>query len=267
MYREVGKLASRQGIDPRDFTLLAFGGAGPMLGCFLARELGMRQVLIPTAPGVLSALGGLVADVKNDFISTAYYPLSAAELPRLKADFDQLARRAAAWITDEQKFAGPYVLQPAADMRYQGQSFEIEVPLQLDWIAAGDWERIAAAFHAQHDRLYGHSSATAPVSLVSLRMVVVGTSPQPQFPAQPRRSGSPTPAKQVEVYLDGAWRTVPLYRRADLEHGHRLGSPCVVAQEDTTICVPEGFTGAVDAYGNILLSLDHVPPDHGPIGQ
>ena len=89
MYREVGKLASRQGIDPRDFTLLAFGGAGPMLGCFLARELGMRQVLIPTAPGVLSALGGLVADVKNDFISTAYYPLSAAELPRLKADFDQ----------------------------------------------------------------------------------------------------------------------------------------------------------------------------------
>ena len=159
MYREVGKLASRQGIDPRDFTLLAFGGAGPMLGCFLARELGMRQVLIPTAPGVLSALGGLVADVKNDFISTAYYPLSAAELPRLKADFDRLARRAAAWITDEQKFAGPYVLQPAADMRYQGQSFEIEVPLQLDWIAAGDWQRIAAAFHAQHDRLYGHSSA------------------------------------------------------------------------------------------------------------
>src|SRR5476649_2207492 len=73
MYREVGKLASRQGIDPRDFTLLAFGGAGPMMGCFLARELGMRQVLVPTAPGVLSALGGLVADVKNDFISTAYY--------------------------------------------------------------------------------------------------------------------------------------------------------------------------------------------------
>ena len=138
MYREVGKLASRQGIDPRDFTLLAFGGAGPMLGCFLARELGMRQVLIPTAPGVLSALGGLVADVKNDFISTAYYPLSTAELPRLKADFDGLARRAAAWITEEQKFAGPYVLQPAADMRYHGQSFEIDVPLQLDWIAAGD---------------------------------------------------------------------------------------------------------------------------------
>jgi N-methylhydantoinase A len=258
MYREVGKLASRQGIDPRDFTLLAFGGAGPMLGCLLARELGVRHVLIPTAPGVLSALGGLVADVKNDFISTAYYPLSAAELPRLKADFDRLARRATAWITEEQKFAGSYGLQPAADMRYLGQSFEIEVPLQLDWIAAGDRDRIAAAFHAEHDRLYGHSSPETPVHMVSLRMVVVGASPQPEVPAQPRREGAPIPAKQIEVYLDGAWRSVPLYRRADLGHGHRLSSPCVVAQEDATICVPEGFTGAVDAYGNILLSLDHV---------
>jgi N-methylhydantoinase A len=255
MYREVGKLASRQGIDPRDFTLLAFGGAGPMLGCFLARELGMHQVLIPMAPGVLSALGGLVADVKNDFISTAYYPLSADELPRLKADFDHLARRASAWITEEQNFTGSYVLQPAADMRYLGQSFEIEVPLPLQWIEAGDIERIAAAFHAEHDRLYGHSSAATPIHMVSLRMVVVGGSPQPKVPAEPRRSGSPVPAKQIDVYLDGAWRKVPLYRRADLGHGHRLPSPCVVAQEDTTICVPEGFAGTVDAYGNILLSL------------
>jgi N-methylhydantoinase A len=259
MYREVGKLASRQGIDPREFTLLAFGGAGPMLGCFLARELGMRQVLVPTTPGVLSALGGLVADVKNDFISTAYYPLSAAELPRLRTDFDRLAERATTWITEEQKFAGPYVLQPAADMRYLGQSFEIEVPLQMEWITAGDVERIAAAFHAEHERLYGHAAASTPVHMVSLRMVVVGTSPQPNFPAQPRRSDTPSPAKQVDVYLDGARRNVPLYRRADLGHGHRLGSPCVVAQEDTTICIPAGFTGTVDAYGNILLSLEHAP--------
>jgi N-methylhydantoinase A len=256
MYREVGKLASRQGIDPRDFTLLAFGGAGPMLGCFLARELGMRQLLIPTAPGVLSALGGLVADVKNDFISTAYYPLAAAELPRLKADFDHLARRASDWITKEQKFAGHHTLQPAADMRYLGQSFEIEVPLQMDWIASGDSERIAAAFHAEHDRIYGHSAPETPVHMVSLRMVVVGASPQPQFPAQPRRTSPPQPIKQIDVFLDGAWRTVPLYWRADLGHGHTLASPCVVAQEDTTICVPEGFTGTVDAYGNILLSLE-----------
>ena len=104
-----------------------------------------------------------------------------------------------------------------------------------------------------------YSAPATPVYLVSLRMVVVGASPQPEFPAQPRQAGSPVPAKQIEVYLDGARRNVPLYRRADLGHGHRFGSPCVVAQEDTTTCVPEGFTGEVDAYGNILLTLDHVP--------
>ena len=84
-----------------------------------------------------------------------------------------------------------------------GQSFEIEVPLQLDWIAAGDLPRIAAAFHAEHERLYGHSSANAAISLVSLRMVVVGASPQPQFPLQPLRTDAPRPAKQVEVFCKG----------------------------------------------------------------
>ncbi len=254
MYREVSKLASRQGIDPREFALLAFGGAGPMLGCFLARELGMKQVLVPTAPGVLSALGGLIADIKNDFISTAYYPLAAAELPRLKREFEALAEQARRWITEEQKFAGTYALQPSADMRYQGQSFEIEVPLPMEAILAGDLGRVAAAFHAEHDRIYGHSDAKMPVHVISLRMVVVGASPQPHFPTQPKRSDQPKPSKEIEVWLDGARRRVPLYRRADLGHGHRFACPCVIAQEDTTTCVPAGFEGHVDAYGNIVLT-------------
>src|SRR4029077_8223477 len=101
-----------------------------------------------------------------------------------------------------------------------------------------------------------HSAPATPVYLVSLRMVVVGASPQPEFPAQPRHAGPPVPPKQCEVYLAGARRNVPLYRRADLGHGHRFASPCVLAQEDTTTCVPEGFTGEVDAYGNILLTLE-----------
>jgi N-methylhydantoinase A len=255
MYREVSKLASRQGIDLRDFALLAFGGAGPMLGCFLARELGMRQVMIPTAPGVLSALGGLIADIKNDFIATAYYMLDPTETGRLKREFDALARRAKAWIAEEQKFAGPHSLLPSADMRYRGQSFEIEVPLKMEWVMAGDIDKIAAAFHAEHDRIYGHSDAADAIQVISLRMVVVGASPQPRLPVQRRRSDTPKPAKQIEVYLDGKRQRVPLYRRVDLGHGHRFASPCVVVQEDSTTCVPAGFDGAVDAHGNILLSL------------
>ena len=256
MFKEVSKLASRQGVDPRHFTLLAFGGAGPMVGCWLARELGMKQVLIPTAPGVLSALGGLIADIKNDFIETSYAMLEPANLPELRDGFERLAARAEAWITDEQKFDGPSTLLPSADMRYRGQSFEIEVPLQLEWIRTGAIESMLAAFHAEHERLYGHSDRKAPVQMISLRMVVVGAAPQPELPTQPREDGEPAPVATVEAYIDGGMQAVPLYRRADLRHGHRFSSPCVIIQEDTTTCVPVGFTGSVDAYGNLLLNLD-----------
>ena len=141
-------------------------------------------------------------------------------------------------------------------MRYQGQSFEIEVPLQLDWIAAGDWRRIAAAFHrAARPPLRPQLRRGADVTWSACAWWWWAPRRSRSFRPQPRRSGSPAPAKQIEVYLDGAWRPCRFYRRADLGHGHRFASPCVVAQEDTTICVPAGFTGAVDAYGNILLSL------------
>ncbi|MGE0717593.1 MAG: hydantoinase/oxoprolinase family protein, partial [Alphaproteobacteria bacterium] len=256
MFKEVSKLSSRQGVDPRDFTLLAFGGAGPMVCCWLARELGMHQVLIPTAPGVLSALGGLIADIKNDFIETSYAMLEKANLPEVAAGFERLAGRAQKWIAEEQKFAGTSTLMPSADMRYRGQSFEIEVPLQLDWIRAGDMARIAAAFHAEHARLYGHSDDKAPIQIISLRMVVVGDAPQPEFPTQEKVTGAPAAAGMIDAWLDGARASIPLYRRGDLRHGHSFASPCVIVQEDTTTCVPAGFTGTVDAYGNLLLTLD-----------
>ncbi len=256
MFKEVSKLASRQGVDPRNFTLLAFGGAGPMVGCWLARELGMQQVLIPAAPGVLSALGGLIADIKNDFIETSYAMLEPANLAELQGGFERLTARAQDWIVAEQKFDGPSTLLPSADMRYRGQSFEIEVPLQLDWIRTGAIAPILAAFHAEHERLYGHSDPKAAVQMISLRMVVVGAAPQPEFPAQPRATGEPVPAATIAAYIDGGTRSIPLYRRADLRHGHCFPSPCVIIQEDTTTCVPAGFAGRVDAYGNLLLNLD-----------
>jgi N-methylhydantoinase A len=254
MYREVSKLGSRQGVDPREFALLAFGGAGPMLGALLARELGMHQVLIPTAPGVLSALGGLVADVKNDFIETAYYPLDPASLPAMAKGLEGLAARALAWIGQEQGYTGTPSLLPSAEMRYRGQSFEIEVPLDLAWLRDGALDRIAAAFHVEHERLYGHADQAAPIQVIALRMVVVGSSPQPTLPEQPRQQGDASPVREIDVYLDGAARRLPLYRRADLRHGHRFACPCVVVQEDTTTIVPSGFTGWVDRWGNLLLT-------------
>ncbi|HWT08380.1 MAG TPA: hydantoinase/oxoprolinase family protein, partial [Roseomonas sp.] len=255
MYKEVSKLAARQGVDARDFCLLPFGGAGPMLGAFLARELGMQEVLIPTAPGVLSALGGLIAEIRNDFLETVYADLDAAALPRILACFTRLEGEARRWLSEEQQFQGEARLLPSADMRYRGQSFEIEVPLRPEWLAQGDVAAMAEAFHAEHERIYGHADRDAPIQAISLRMVIAGAVPAPHFPEQARAAGDPVAAGEVTVFLDGVQHRAPLYRRDALRHGHRIAGPCIVAQEDTTSCIPPGLAGDVDRFGNLRLGV------------
>ncbi len=256
MFAEVNKLVARHGVDARDFTLVPFGGAGPMLGCLLARELGMNSVLIPRRPGVVSALGGLIAEVKNDFIRTLFVEVDAAGLPAMQQALDVLRADAERWLRQDQGFVGEASLRLAADMRYRGQSFEIEAPLQAEWIERGDLSAIAAAFHARHAAIYDFSDAAAPVQLVNLRLVIAGATPPPDFPPQPRAEGSPQPARMVPVWLDGALRQVPLYLRDDLRHGHRFAGPAVVVQEDSTSCIPGGFTAQVDAHANLHLQAE-----------
>lgn len=254
MYREVSKLAAHQGVDLREFSLLAFGGGGPMTACLLARELGMSSVLVPTTPGVLSALGGLVADVKNDFIRTVYAPLAVETLPTLREAFAGLAREAQSWLHDRQGHRGAPTLLASADLRYHGQSFEIETPVDLAWIESGDVARIAEAFHREHERIYGHADRDARVDAVALRMIVVGESAKPALPEQPHRTGRAVPCAEIDVLLDATRRRVALHRRADLVHGMEFDGPCVIAQDDTTTVVPDGFAGSVDRFGNLILT-------------
>jgi N-methylhydantoinase A len=253
MYKEVSKLAARQGVDARDFCLMPFGGAGPMLGCLLARELGMREVLVPATPGVLSALGGLIADIRNDFLETVYADLDAPSLPRLLESFSRLEADALRWLREEQRFAGKATLLPSAEMRYRGQSFEIEVHLEPGWLAAGDLDAIAEAFHQAHETLYGHADRAAPIQAIALRMVVAGAVPRPRFPEQERVTGPAETTGEAEVFLDGEARRAPLYRREALRHGHRIAGPCIVMQEDCTTCIPPGMSGQVDRFGNLRL--------------
>jgi len=254
MYREVSKLAARQGVDPRDFCLMPFGGAGPMLGALLARELGMREVLIPLTPGVLSALGGLIADIRSDFIETVYADLNTAAMPGLVAAFARLRAEATRWIREDQRFGGEVTFRPSAEMRYRGQSFEIEVPLEPEWIDSCDLAAMEEAFHQAHEKLYGHADRGAPIQAIALRMVVAGTVPAPRFPEQDRVTCTPEILREVEVWLDGRAQSAPLYLRSALRHGHRFTGPCIVLQDDTTSCIPPGMTGEVDRFGNLRLT-------------
>jgi len=256
MYLEVSKLLSRHGTDPRELSLIAFGGAGPMTACFLARELGMREVVIPRVPGVLSAFGGLIADIKNDFIRTVYVDLAPASLATLRAGFAELRERATRWIRDEHGFDGPIALLHSADLRYRGQSYEIDTPLDAGWLETGDLAAMAAAFHREHERLYEHADSEAPIQVINLRLVVVGTPPKPRFAPVERApaASAPVAAGAAEVFYDGGRHQAAVFERAALLAGHRFDGPAIVTQDDCTTCVLGGFSGRVDDAGNLILT-------------
>lgn len=258
MYSGVSRIVSRFGIDPRTFALLPFGGAGPMLACHLARALNMHEVVVPTTPGVLSALGGLIADTRNDFVKTTYYDLSPDNLTRLSSDLEQLQARARAWIANETGDADSARVQVSAEMRYKGQSFEIDTQVDTEALRRGDLVAFGAAFHEEHTRLYGHCDPAAAVQVVSLRLVISADTPKPRLQTIALGSGEPSILRYIRVWLDGDWHEAPLYRRHDLLAGHRFSGPAVIAQDDTTTCVLPGFSGRVDQYGTLILKNAHL---------
>src|SRR5690606_21673861 len=142
----------------------------------------------------------------------------------------------------------------SAEMRYRGQSFEIDTRLDPDRLAAGDLGALAEAFHAEHERIYDHADRKAQIQVISIRLVISGKTVKPEFPKLPLQPGVAESAKAFEVYLDGAKRQIGLYHRADLLPGQTLEGPAVIAQEDCTTVVPPGFGLRVDEFGNLRIS-------------
>jgi N-methylhydantoinase A len=258
MYAEMTRVFARAGAEPAAFALMAFGGAGPMMACFVAREAGIGAVLVPPTPGVLSALGGLVCDTRNDFIRTLFQTLEQATLPALQDAFAQLAAQAQAWLRHEQRHTGPATTLYSADLRYAGQSFEIETKLDPAWIIEGNLPAISAAFHAEHQRLYDHSDPAAPVQIINARVVISAPNPRPAFVAEAEHAYDAVPERHVNVFHDGAVVEAGLFRRTELRPGARFRGPAIIAQNDTTTCLPSGFVGRVDGWGNLVLETE--PP-------
>ncbi len=260
MHAELSNLAARRGIDPREFALVSFGGAGGLLACRLAEESGIDTVLVPQSPGTLCALGSLSADVAADFVRSVVLHLSDRLEPLAEA-LQRLLEQARGWLAAEVPGAaaerGPDRLSISADMRYVGQSFEIEVPLEADWIRRLDRAAIEEAFHQTHERIYAHAQPGAPVEVVDLRLRVSGDAPQPPLPAPAAAPQGEQPAiarYRAVVGAGGTSQPVPVYQRQNLLGGHRFDGPAIVDQPDTTVHVPEGWTARVDPSGSLLLN-------------
>jgi N-methylhydantoinase A len=254
MYAEMATAFASHGEEPKSFALMAFGGAGPMMACFLARVLGMKTVVVPPTPGVLCALGGLLSDTKNDFIATVFQGLNADAMEPIRDAFSDLSGKAERWLRQEQGHEGEQTIVLSADMRYRGQSHEIEVLLDESWIRDGDLAAMLDAFHKAHHRANSYSDPGAAVQFINARVVISAKNPLPEFKADPERPHSPEAERHADVFYDGEVRKAALYQREQLPPGATIEGPAIVAQADATTFILHGFSGYVDGHRNLLIT-------------
>ncbi|MEM7520502.1 MAG: hydantoinase/oxoprolinase family protein, partial [Pseudomonadota bacterium] len=236
-----------RGFDPRDFTLLPFGGAGPLHGCALADLIGARRVLIVPAPGILCADGLMAADLKSEF-SRARPRAGAADMAEAERLCAQLEADAAAWFDAENVAEADRQTRRIALLRYAGQGNELTVP----W--ADTAQALEAGFIAAHRALYGFE-LSAPIELVTLRIEARAAM---QTPAALTLDTATTPSamEHVSVALPSGRADVPLYDRATLGRGSTLQGPAIVSQLDTTTLIAPGWSGAVQPSGALILTKD-----------
>jgi N-methylhydantoinase A len=235
------QVSVERGHNPRSFALLAFGGAGPLHACALASSLGIREVLVPAAPGALSALGILDADIRREFSRTVMLAPNASQISKV---FEKLEAEARATFRSEG--VAP-MLTRLADLRYAGQGFELRV----------DWSRnVIAKFNALHERSYGYADPARQVEVVTLRVQAVARTSRPRHtPAKLRRGdGAAAYIGPQQIFEDGRWRRGTLYERARLHPGDRITGPAVIVELSATTYLPGGWIAAVDGFGNLVLT-------------
>jgi N-methylhydantoinase A len=255
MYAEFTKILSRAAVDPRDFALVAFGGAGPVVGALVAREVSIPTVFVPRSPGTLCALGALSADIVNDAVRTIHTRIEPAllEADALRRQYEALRAELGEWLERFGAGSGPAAFRHAADMRYVGQSYEIDVPVELDWLAPGGGASVLGAFHRAHERAFGHADREAPAEIVNLRVQLRAERPRVPLTELPAGSAAPAPRTTRRIWLDGRPTEARVFDRAALGRGAGLRGPAIVEQPDTTVLVPDGHVGEVDRFGNLLL--------------
>jgi len=240
----------RQGIDPRGFSLVAFGGAGPMHAMWLAHELEIREVIVPWSPGTFSAWGMLQTDIRHDVVRSFYRPLAELEGRAVAEVLVELQSEAADLLASEGIVAGDHYFARSADMRYVGQEYTVNVPIGGDV----DLTTVGESFHDAHRVRYGHSTPGAPVEFVNLRLAGFGRIAGDAAPFRaPSEELDPVAGRRRATFAGAALDTAVLHRDR-LRPGAEFAGPLVIEEQSSTTVVPPGHTMSVDALGNLLIT-------------
>jgi len=253
MADQIRLVTIKRGYDPRQFSLVVLGGAGPVHGAALAAEMGMAEVLVPEAPGVLAAFGLLAAAIEHHHARTLQARTDVADLSAVNRCLAELDTAGRARMHEEGVAAADVHVAYTADMRYVGQAYELEVPIAAP-VAAERVPDIVAAFHAVHERVYGYARTQQTVEFVNFRAVHTYRLPRPVVRPSAQAHGRLDDARVGErrAYFDG-FVSAAIYERARLPLGARLAGPAIVEQMDTTTVIPPGVTAVVDDAGNLRL--------------
>jgi len=241
-----------RGRDPRDLTLVAFGGSGPVHGCRLAQALGIPWVILPAAAGVTAAIGLLAAEVKFDIARTYVRRLDAANPAHLTSMFEEMAGQAVE-VVRESAVAGEVTVARSADARYVGQGYELTVPVPLGRLDAAALARVRASFDDIYTARYGYANPDQPVEIVTWKLSAIGGAPRIAL-AKAARSGDGSRKGVRRAYFPEArgYADTPVYDRYALTPGMSLTGPAIVEERESTTVLPPGVTATVDEYANLL---------------
>jgi len=259
MVRAIRAVSVERGHDPRSFTLMPFGGGGPLHAEDVARSLQMAGIVVPPNPGILCAQGIVVSDLKENLVRTNRVPLATASVPRMREVARELMEEAERWFAIEEVERRDRSVALSLDLRYVGQNYELSVPTAETLLGDGEAEAIvrliADQFHALHETNYGHSDPSAEIEVINYRCVARGRLYRGAMPAaRTMRQPTPAPRSVRDVWFGAAGRLpTPIYERDDLDPGHRVDGPAVIEQMDTTTLVMPGTTATIDAALNLIL--------------
>ena len=244
-----------RGLDPREFSLIAFGGAGPVHAVALAEELAIPEVIIPPAPGAFSALGLVATDLRRDYARTLYADLSLVAPERIAEAFAAMEAAGAAMLEAASVPSGRRALPRFADVRYRRQAYELTLPVEDGPVTRGSLDRLAAAFHAKHEQTYGHANRAEPVQLVNLRLSAVGKLPGLKL-AQPADPSSARVRQRNVWFAATGFAPADVHWRNGLSPGTSIGGPAIIEALDSTTVIPPKWTGRIDDMGYIRLTRD-----------
>lgn len=258
MIRAIKSVSTERGRDPREYALFAFGGSGPIFSAGMARELRMKRIMVPPSPGLFSSFGLLYADVEHHYSRTFRHLLRKIDLGELNRIWDQMVDGALDQLAVDGFSEGKRQVRRTASMHYQGQTFELTVPVPDGPIDEKAVAVLEESFSREHERTYGHrAGADEPLELVNMQVVGYGVSERSRVPdrilATKAGEAAPLPPRQVYFGPEAGWQETPILRRSDLETPRQ--GPCIVEEYDATVVIPPDSKAELDAYGNILIDL------------